>query len=409
MKTTLKLTLAASAAVLVFGAASAQAQGKIGDVFVIAMENQNSTVNGVNTSGLNPIYGNSAAPYINSLITPGNPNAQYTSYSSAYHDVVLNSTTDLHPSEPNYVYQVSGLVPPLSDNPPTVGNNNLYPVGTPNLGTSLTNAGLTWKSYQEGIDSTGGNSSTAVVTNTVAPQSSWTVPNMNFSGVNPAYTNPYNGSDQYNYAAKHNPFVFFQSDYDPLNYAPLQQLSTDLTNNSVANFNWITPDQYNDMHTALNGGFTYNGVHYTGNQANIAQGDNFLSQVVPMIEASQAFQDNGLIVIWTDEDEGDTPSTDQNYSNMEILIGHDAKGNAFTDFVPMNHATDLQTYLELYGLDESGYPSAITGSNDLSSLLVAGAISGVVPEPSTWAMMLVGIGALGFALRQSRRSQTVAA
>jgi hypothetical protein len=36
---------------------------------------------------------------------------------------------------------------------------------------------------------------------------------------------------------------------------------------------------YNDMHTALNGGFTYNGVHYTGDAANIAQGDNFLSKV----------------------------------------------------------------------------------------------------------------------------------
>jgi hypothetical protein len=404
-----KLALAASAAVLALCASSAQAQGKIGDVFVIAMENQNSTVNGANASGLNPIYGNPAAPYINSLITPGNPNAQYTAYSSAYHDVVVNSSTDLHPSEPNYVYQISGVIPPLTDNTPSVANNNLYPVGTPNLGTSLTNAGLTWKSYQEGIDSTGGNGSSAVVTNTIAPQSSWTVPNANFSGANPAYTNPYNGSDQYNYAAKHNPFVFFKGDYQPLNYAPLQQLSTDLANNTVANFNWITPDQYNDMHTALNGGFTYKGVHYTGNQANIAQGDNFLSQVVPMIEASQAFQDNGLIVIWTDEDEGDTPSTNQNYSNMEILIGHDTLGNAFTDFVPMNHGTDLQTYLELYGLNESGYPSSITTSNDFSSLLKPGAISGAVPEPSTWAFLLVGVGALGCALRQARRKAMVAA
>jgi hypothetical protein len=408
MTTSFRLALAATAAALALGATGAQAQGTIGDVFVIAMENQNATVSGVNASGLNPIYGNPAAPYINSLITPG-PNAQYTSYSSAYHDVVVNSSTDLHPSEPNYVYQISGIVPPLTDNDPSLANNNLYPVGTPNLGTSLTNNAMTWKSYQEGIDSTGGNSATAVVTNTVAPKSSWTVPNVSFSGVNPAYTNPYNGSDQYNYAAKHNPFVFFQGDYNAANYAPLQQLSTDLANNTVANFNWITPDQYNDMHTSLTGGFTYDGVHYTGNEANIAQGDNFLSQIVPMIEASQAFKNNGLIEIWTDEDEGDTPSTDANYSNMEILIGHDTLGNAFTDVVPMDHNTDLKTWLELYGLSEAGYPSAVTGSNDLSSLLKPGAISGAVPEPSTWAIMLIGFGALGFALRQSRRNQLVAA
>lgn len=401
-----KSVLAASAAILILGASGAQAQTRIGNVFVIAMENQNSTVSGVNASGLNPIYGNTAAPYINSLITPGDANAQYTAYSSAYHNVIVNSTTDLHPSEPNYIYQISGQIPsPLSDAVPSTANHNLYPTGTANLGTSLTNAGLTWRSYQEGIDSTGGNASNAVVTNTIAPQSSWTVPTANFSGTNLNYTNPYNDSHQYNYAAKHNPFVFFQDDYNPLNYAPLQNLSTDLNNNTVANFNWITPDQYNDMHSTLTGGFTYNGVHYSGNQANIAQGDNFLSQIVPMIEASQAFQDNGLIVIWTDEDEGDTPSTNGNYSNMEILIGHDTLGNAFTNFVPMNHATDLQTYLELYGLDQSAYPLSIRNAGNLGSLLQAGAI----PEPSTWAFMLAGFGALGCVLRQSRRSRTIAA
>jgi len=247
-----------------------------------------------------------------------------------------------------------------------------------------------------------------VVTNTVAPQNQWTVPNNNFSGTSASYTNPYNGSHQYNYAAKHNPFVFFQDDYNPLNYAPLQQLSTDLTNNTVANFNWITPDQYNDMHTALTGGFTYNGVTYTGNQANIAQGDNFLSIIVPEIEASKAFKKNGLIVIWTDEDEGDTPGTNSNYSNMEILIGHDTKGNAYTNIVPMNHNTDLQTYLQLWGLDQTGYPSNVTGSNTLGSLLKNGAISGV-PEPAAWAMMLVGVGAIGASLRLRRKAGPVPA
>ncbi len=48
-----------------------------------------------------------------------------------------------------------------------------------------------------------------------------------------------------------------------------------LKNKTVARYNLITPDQYNDMHTALTGGFTYNEVHYTGDSANIAQGDNF--------------------------------------------------------------------------------------------------------------------------------------
>jgi hypothetical protein len=46
---------------------------------------------------------------------------------------------------------------------------------------------------------------------------------------------------------------------------------------------------FNDMHTALTGGF--NGL--TGDAANIAQGDNFLSIVVPMIMASDAYKNHG--------------------------------------------------------------------------------------------------------------------
>ena len=91
------------------------------------------------------------------------------------------------------------------------------------------------------------------------PKSQYEVPLTSFSGTSANYTNPYNGSHQYNYAAKHNPQVFFTATNggnDPTsansqaqNYAPLQQLATDLTNNTVARYNWITPDQYNDMHT----------------------------------------------------------------------------------------------------------------------------------------------------------------
>jgi len=38
-------------------------------------------------------------------------------------------------------------------------------------------------------------------------------------------------------------------------YAPLRQLFTDLNTNTVAEYNWISPNQYNDMHTTLSGGF----------------------------------------------------------------------------------------------------------------------------------------------------------
>ena len=67
--------------------------------------------------------------------------------------------------------------------------------------------------------------------------------------------NLYKYSNQYNYAAKHNPMVFFSDTagarHDPSNpmrfhYAPLQQLAFDLQNDDVADYNWVTPNQYND-------------------------------------------------------------------------------------------------------------------------------------------------------------------
>ena len=41
---------------------------------------------------------------------------------------------------------------------------------------------------------------------------------------------------------------------------------TTSNNNTVGRYNWITPDQYNDAHSSLTGGFTYNGTHYTGDR-----------------------------------------------------------------------------------------------------------------------------------------------
>src|SRR5207253_10658913 len=78
--------------------------------------------------------------------------------------------------------------------------------------------------------------------------------------------NPFNGSTQYNYAVKHNPMAFF-ADTQLQNVYPLAQLFDDLNNNTVRRYNWITPNQYNDAHSSLNGGFSYHGTHYTGDSA----------------------------------------------------------------------------------------------------------------------------------------------
>jgi hypothetical protein len=361
----------------------------IGNVFVIDMENHNLTQPGSVTSP-QQLLNNPAAPYLNSLMTPGDPNAAQTSYASNYYNVLFNDPTkSIHPSEPNYVWQEAGLAGPLNDADPYP--NNI--VNAPNLSGLLQAAGISWKSYQEDIDLVP-NSGTVnqpgpnSLTSTVAPQSQWTVPLKSFSGTSANYTNAYNGAHQYNFAVKHDGQPFFTAtngstttpNFDPSNpeaqfYAPLQQLQTDLDNNTAAQYNLITPNQFNDMHSSLNTDFTYNGVtfaHNTDQQA-IAIGDNFLSKIIPQIMASQAYKNNGVIVIWFDETEGGNSTS---FTLPEIVISPLAKGNAFNSTQTYTHSSDLKSLQELFGVSAPGGgflgDANTAGTNDLADMFAAG-------------------------------------
>ncbi len=363
--------------------ATVHAQQQIGHIFYILLENRNFTA-GTDTSGGSVVLGNAAAPYINSLITPGNPNAAQVSYCTAYHNVLALPggtilANSIHPSEPNYVWFEAGSnLSKLDDNDPYgtgrsvqqianfLANNTL--VSGQNISGLLNSAGFTWKAYGEGtnlITANGTNSNAAIagqhLTATLELEANWTVPLVSFSGSNVTYLNPYNNSTQWNFACKHTGSLFFPdtngsnvttanvSTSNPFsqNYPPLAQLATDLANNTTAQFNVITPDQFNDMHTALTGGFTYQGTHYTGDLAQVAQGDNFLSILVPQIMASHDYQNNGIIVIWTDETEG-TNQNDFNHTLTEIVISPLAKGNAYASNLNYTHSSDLNTLQKIF-------------------------------------------------------------
>ncbi len=328
-------------------------------VFVIALENHNLTQPNP-TNSPQQILGNPAAPFINSLMTPGNPNAAQASFATAYY----NAGIGVHPSEPNYVWAEAGSDFGFhSDADPTPANGNTYYDQSIHLAAQLNAAGIPWKDYQEDVQLSASPTNSA-------------------SGVN-GPTNIYNGSTQYNYAVKHNPMAFF-ADTAVENVYPLAQLFDDLSNNVVGRYNWITPDQYNEAHSSLNGGFTYQGVHYTGDQSAIAAADNFLSIVLPQIMASKAYKDNGAIVLWWDETEG---GDDTNHAVPEIVISPLARGNAYASSVPLNHSSDLKTWEELFRLSDvnnliptnetavtgSGYNNVATAT-DLSDLFVPGAV-----------------------------------
>jgi len=357
-----RVLIAAAAAGVALAAPLAPAQAAptttVGDIFVIAMENHNFT-QPISVKKPEQILGNPAAPFINSLIAPGNPNAAHVSFAAAYYNAGFN----VHPSEPNYVWAEAGSDFGVhTDADPNPANGNTFYGQSNHLTAQFNAAAIPWKNYQEDVEFS-------------------TSPTNSVSGT-ATTANPFNGSTQIGYAVKHNPMAFF-ADTDIENVFPLAQLFVDLTNGTVGRYNWITPNLFNDAHSALKGGFKYLGAHFSGDQAAIAQGDNFLSIVVPEIMASPAYQNNGVIVIWWDETEG---GDDIDFTLPEIVISPLAKGNAFASTVPMSHSSDIKTWEEVFGFTALNNPiptgetnvfggfNAVSTVNDLSDLFVPGAI-----------------------------------
>lgn len=376
---------------------------EIKHVFVIALENHNWTQPSSIPGGIEPIYQNPNAPFINSLVN-GTALAfvdghlenisKHVSYATAYHNVLATPSGNnphIHRSEPNYLWAEAGTNfgilnddDPYKDTPPNAQNT------TQHLSGLLQKAGKTWKSYQEDIDLTtvGGQ-----LVNLPLPESEWTVPLVSISGLfGPGnYLNAYNDSIQYNYAAKHNPQVFFTdtnggdntSTSNPLSrrYAPLQQLVFDLANDRVADYNWITPDQYNEMHSGLSGGF----AGLTGDAAQIRSGDNTVSRLVPLIMSSKAYRDGGVIVLWWDESEADGETGDNaddfNHSIGEIIISplahHNEGGLPYASPLNYSHSSDLRTMQEIFHVKASGsspWLGDAVNATDLSDLFEPGVI-----------------------------------
>jgi hypothetical protein len=333
-------------------------------VFVVAMENHNLTQPAACPGCPPQILHDPAAPFLNSLMTPGNPNAKYTSFASQ----MINAAPGVHPSEPNYIWENAGNDFGIrTDADPSAAAGNI--ISSPSLTGLLTAKGITWKSYQEDVQYSTSPLTSVSGTGGTAP-----------SGVT-VTTNPYNGTKQYNYAVKHNPMAFFTDSMNNPNVGlPFSQLQTDLAHNTYAQFNWITPDQYNDMHSNLSTNFTYNGVTYAaGTEEQLkAQGDSFLSKIIPQLEATSAFQNGtGMIEIWFDKSEGGDTSQ---YTIPEIIISKSAVGNAFDVTELLRHSADLRTFEEIFHLERC--LGASCTSPDLSAFFQAGTIP--APEPAVW-------------------------
>ncbi len=354
-------------------------EGRLGTIFVIAMENHNWTQPASQTSP-QQIFMNPYAPYINSLVNGTSGISDQVSYATNY----LNAAVGDHPSEPNYVWSEAGMNFGINNDNDPCGAGGTQLNTDQHLTAFLTKKHISWRSYQEDTD-------VDLTSNTVLPMSSWTVPLVSHSGTFSVAgaLNLYNYSNQYNYAAKHNPMVFFAdtaggcdataANPQRLHYAPTQQLALDLQNDDVADYNWITPNQYNDQHSALTNGYGGpKGTPATGDQSAIAVGDNFLARVVPLIMTSKAYKDHGAILLWWDESEG---GDDPGRTLPFIVISRDAHPNVsgmpYSSSTQFSHSSTLRTMQEVFDVDpDDGFPflGGASTATDLRALFKNGVV-----------------------------------
>jgi phospholipase C len=216
-------------------------------VFIIMMEN----------TSYSSLIGNSNAPWINSA--------------AVTYGLATNYTGVSHPSQPNYIAATSG-----STN--GVTNDNDTTIDVPNIADQIEGSGRTWKAYMQSyalcatpLDHACGNQL---------------------------------------YERKHNPFISYADiQNNPArvaNIVDFSQFATDLANNNVPNYSWISPDQCNDMHGRA--GPSSDPCNFGNVSGLISTGDTFLKNTVGEIMNSPAFNGNSVIFItW---DESDFPFSD---------------------------------------------------------------------------------------------------
>ena len=295
---------------------AANADGRTGTsgrtVFVIPMENESSSA----------IYNNAGAPYINNMLMP------VAAYASMFADELPSAI----PSEPHYVWMEAGTnvfadQTFLTDADASTSNSTN---STAHLVAQLHTANLDWTSYQEGI-------------------AAGTCPISSISG---AF-----------YAAKHDPFVFFQdvsgnppspsNAYCVAHHKPYSAFAADLAAGTMPSFVFITPDLCHDMHGAAGC------PSGTAASTNITAGDTWLSTELPRILAYASAHDSIVYVIW---DEG---SSNQTVPFLALGPHVKAGGSA----VAYSHSSQLKSIEEQLGVPVL---SSVTAANDFAAMYQTG-------------------------------------
>jgi hypothetical protein len=198
------------------------------------------------------------------------------------------------PSLPNYLALTSGSTWGINDD----GYHRL-PAG--GLGAQLTAAGIEWRAYMEGMS-------------------------------NGCFDSPYP------YALKHNPFAYYGGAC-PSQVVNFTHFAADMQA-SVPKFVWITP-----------------GLCHDGHDCSTGVADQWLSRTVPLILATQAWQDNGLLLITWDEGDDD--------ANHVLALAIQPHATARVSDLSYNHYSMLATIQDRLGVPRLGRAASATPMTDL--------------------------------------------
>ena len=269
----------------------------------------------------------------------GNPNAPFINSTATNYGFATNYFGVAHPSQPNYIAATSG-----STN--GVTNDNDVTINVTNIVDQLEANGKTWKAYMQSL--------------------SLCVTKLDHACGNQLYER------------KHNPFVSYtdvQSNPARMaNIVDLSQFSTDLANNTVPNYSWISPDQCHDMHGRAS--TSSDPCDFSQVQKLIATGDAFLKSTVKQIMNSQAWQDSNsaIFITW---DESDFPFTDTSGccdanpggGHVVTLVLLSENETARTSSVAYNHYSMLSTIEGSWNLGCLGFTCDTTNVTPMTDLV----------------------------------------
>jgi len=286
---------------------------------------------------------------------------------------VFDTTNEITPPSITSVTEIDGVLS-IPAAPGIVGKT---------IGDQLVERGLSWKSYQESLPTTGAdnvNNSDGFYSN-VKP----------ISASLPAETQTLINL----YAVKHNPFVYFRSVQEgtstgnglanTVGFEGPQGLYADLASGQVPSFSFIAPNQCNDQHGRGNAGPSCDfdpsttGTQAGLNPALIYRGDQTIQTLVGAIHASPVWGwgRNAIVVLWDENDYSATPNTNQVLLTVETNYGVSGVQSS----VPYTHFSLLKTLEAGFGLPCLNHACDASVAT-MSDLFAPAAPAQVVPAPS---------------------------